>query len=86
MKARCYSLNFKSYARYGGRGVRVCKEWLDAATFMVWAEANGFKPGLTIDRIDNDGNYEPGNCQFITRSENTKKMWRERKTGVALTS
>jgi hypothetical protein len=74
MKARCYNTNNKSYHSYGGRGIKVCDEWLDDfMSFYNWAMANGYTDKLTIDRINVDGNYEPDNCQWITRSENTTK-------------
>lgn len=74
MKHRCYFENDSRYYCYGGKGVRICDEWLnDSATFVEWAKANGYEPGLTIDRIDSDGNYEPSNCRWITRSENSSR-------------
>jgi len=73
MKQRCNNVNNDRYQDYGGRGIIVCEEWLDYKTFESWAYSNGWKQGLTIDRIDNEGNYEPSNCQFITREENTRK-------------
>jgi len=57
---------------YGGRGVAVCDEWLDPKAFCEWALATGYERGLTIDRIDNDGDYEPSNCRFITTEENNQ--------------
>lgn len=59
----------RSWSRYGGRGIRVCKEWLSFAPFMKWALAHGYDMGLQIDRRDNDGDYEPGNCRWVTRSD-----------------
>jgi hypothetical protein len=73
MKARCHNKNATRCERYGGRGIKVCDEWNDYVKFKEWALANGWTKGLTIDRIDNDGNYEPGNCRFISRIENAKK-------------
>lgn len=74
MKQRCYNPKIKSYKTYGARGIRVCDEWLhDYPRFAEWASNNGWKPGLTLDRIDPDGNYCPENCRFITRSENAKR-------------
>lgn len=67
MKARCYVVKNKSYHRYGGRGIKICQEWLgEKDVFINWALENGSKKGLQIDRRDNDGNYEPGNCRFVT--------------------
>lgn len=61
------------FKRYGGRGIKVCDRWKDYVVFKADAIESGWKPGLTIDRIDSSGNYEPENCQWITRSENSKK-------------
>ncbi|MBR4973614.1 MAG: hypothetical protein IKY45_04025 [Clostridia bacterium] len=80
MKRRCYDNTFKAYKNYGGKGVLICAEWLKSfENFYKWAIGNGYADNLTIDRIDVNGNYEPKNCQWITRSENTKKSWRDRK-------
>ena len=73
MKDRCGNPNDKRYHRYGGRGIKVCDEWLqDYNKFESWALENGYKPGLAIDRIDNDGDYSPENCRFITPAENNQ--------------
>ncbi|MBL7296300.1 hypothetical protein IL391_25345, partial [Escherichia coli] len=72
MKSRCSSPSATSWRWYGGKGIRVCDEWLDYAPFRAWALASGFAPGLSIDRIDAGGNYEPGNCRFVTRQENSR--------------
>lgn len=71
MKGRCYNRNYSSHLYYGGRGIIICDEWLNSpGSFVEWAESNGYKKGLEIDRIDNEGNYEPNNCRFVTRKEN----------------
>lgn len=75
MIQRCENLNTTNYKYYGGRGIKVYSQWHDPALFIAWASANGYKEDLTIDRIDNDGDYRPENCQFITRSENSLKAW-----------
>ena len=71
MKARCYNLKHNSYKDYGGRGITVCPEWANEyITFRDWALNNGYKEGLQINRINNNGNYEPNNCNFVTPQEN----------------
>ena len=75
MKHRCANPKCDHYHRYGGRGIKVCDEWQNFSKFATWARANGYQENLTIDRINNDGNYEPNNCQWLTRSDNGKKRW-----------
>ena len=76
MKTRCGWLSAKDYKYYGGRGIKVCDEWKkNFIAFRGWALINGYQEHLTIDRKNNDGDYEPNNCQWITISENSKKRW-----------
>lgn len=76
---RCYYLKHISYKYYGNKGISVCSGWKDSfLLFREWAIKTGYKEGLSIDRIDHTGNYEPSNCQWLTRSENTAKSNRER--------
>lgn len=70
MKGRCYTSSSSFFDRYGGRGIIVCPEWRKSfEAFRDWALANGYAEGLTIDRKDNDGNYEPSNCRWATQQE-----------------
>lgn len=69
MVARCCDETDKDYSNYGARGITVCTDWLDYSKFYEWALQNGYKRGLTIDRIDNDKGYCPSNCRFITMRE-----------------
>lgn len=67
MKVRCYYTKQVYYKRYGGRGIKVCDEWKNSfKSFYEWAINNGYKDGLSLDRIDNDGNYEPSNCRWVS--------------------
>lgn len=62
---RCEGLSCPSYANYGGRGISICDEWRQSfESFREWSLANGYRDGLSIDRINNDGNYEPSNCRW----------------------
>lgn len=69
MKRRCINPNAGFYEIYGGRGITICEEWLEYIPFKEWAVNNGYRKGLTLDRIDCDGNYEPSNCRWITMQE-----------------
>jgi len=70
MLTRCRNPNYHSYHRYGGRGITVCSLWTDSfQEFCHWALANGFKMHLTLDRRNNEGNYTPENCRWVSRSD-----------------
>lgn len=71
IKTRCYNPKGSCYENYGGRNISICEEWKsDFLSFYNWCLNNGWKKGLQIDRIDNNGNYEPNNCRFVTNKEN----------------
>lgn len=92
MKTRCFNIKHKQYENYGGRGITVCDEWKnDLKAFYDWSIKNGYiepkmgiRSKLDIDRKDNNGNYEPNNCRWVSHSinlENTRLLHKNNKTG-----
>ena len=81
IKDRCYNPNYQHYKDYGGRGIKVCDEWMNPKVFIEWALPL-WKLWLQIDRIDNNGNYCPKNCRFVTNLENqhNKRLLTNRNT------
>lgn len=76
MKARCHNPNVSSYSCYGGRGIKVCDEWMSFEPFYHWALSSGYARGLSIDRINNEGDYKPSNCRWVsykTQANNTRR-------------
>lgn len=70
MKTRCYNPNTPQYKDWGGRGITMCDEWRhNFKSFYDWSMSNGYNEHLSIDRINNDGNYEPSNCKWSTAKE-----------------
>jgi len=81
MKSRCLNPKRLDYKYYGGRGIKICKEWKNSYTiFKNWALANRYRDDLTIDRVDNNRGYCPENCHWVSLSENLKnKNFRRKK-------
>ena len=83
MKRRCYDVHNSRYENYGGRGIKICEEWLYSfKAFYEWSMKNGWEEGLQIDRIDNDGNYEPSNCRYVSLKVNCNNRSTTRKIEI----
>lgn len=89
IKKRCTNERSKVFGNYGGRNIKICEEWMnDFSKFHKWSITNGYKDNLSIDRKDNDGNYEPSNCRWVTsevQNNNTRKNVRVEIEGVTRT-
>ena len=73
MMDRCYRKKASNYKFYGARGIKVCEEWHDIQEFEKWVENSGYQEGLTLDRINPNGNYEPNNCRWTNRKAQANK-------------
>jgi hypothetical protein len=76
IKQRCMNPKIVGYKNYGGRGISVCTEWFNFDSFYKWSVLSGYKKELTIERIDNNGNYEPSNCTWIPASKQIRNQRR----------
>lgn len=79
LRNRCYNKNIEGYKDYGAKGIKVCEEWRNEfLPFYKWAAELNWRPGLSIDRINSNGNYEPTNCRLAT----DKQQARNRRTNI----
>ena len=76
MIQRCCNPNAKNYPRYGGRGITICEEWKEFKNFYDWSKISGYTDNLTIERLDNNGNYCPENCTWITKQNQMRNTRR----------
>lgn len=87
MHLRCERTDHKSYSDYGGRGINVCAEWTEYSAFYDWSLENGWRKGLTLDRIDCNGNYSPDNCRWTdwkTQERNKRNVLRAEYAGIEM--
>src|SRR5947207_473231 len=78
-KDRCNNPRNKAYKGYGGRGIKVCRDWQKSyESFRDWALANGYQVGLFLDRENNDGDYAPGNCRWVVRLVSNRNCRKKR--------
>ena len=88
IRGRCNNPNDESYYNYGGRKIRICKDWDEFINFYYWAINNGYSEGLTIDRINSNGNYDPDNCRWAdykTQGNNTRRNHKLTYKGITKT-
>lgn len=83
MMMRCYNPHRKKYPSYGGRGIKVCDAWHNIRAFADWCRTSGYKPLLQLDRIDNNGDYCPENCRWVSARQNCQNCRRTRFLTIA---
>ena len=86
MKQRCLSPNARNYRWYGAKGITIDETWKDYKTFQNWALTHGYQEGLTLDRKNPAGNYEPDNCQWLSNTDNANKKYTDKCTFCPLVS
>lgn len=79
MRGRCFNSDDYHFRWYGAKGITVCQDWDNYPAFREWALSKGYRQGLTIERVNAGGNYEPSNCEWITQSENSRRSQISRK-------
>lgn len=88
MHSRCENPNNPSFYNYGGRGIKICEEWNNPESFILWGISHGYSEGLQLDRINNDGDYSPENCRFVplyVNQNNKRTNWNICFCGIVLT-